>query len=217
MPDEGALDHIAFDLDGTLVDTREQIALSLVDALPRAHRDPDTIAVIRRQIGMSPRAVLARYGVNNLNGYWRAHARNATACQLFFADLSVLLTEIAHSGTGLSVLTSLPHRAALVVLEATGLAPLFRRVDGAGSLPYRKPSPAALIAHLEHLGTASARVAYVGDTAADMQMARGARVLAIGVAWSAAGAADLRDAGANAVIDHFAALHALCARAEGSP
>jgi hypothetical protein len=33
-----ALDHIAFDMDGTLVDTREQIALSLVDALPRLHR-----------------------------------------------------------------------------------------------------------------------------------------------------------------------------------
>lgn len=206
-----ALDHIAFDLDGTLVDTSEQIALSLIDASKRLHRDPNTIAMIKGQIGVSPRTVLARYGVNDLSGYWQAHARNASSCQLFFADLSALLTEIAYSGTSLSVLTSLPRRAALAVLEATGLTPLFRRVDGAGSLPYRKPSPAALIAHLEHLGAAPARVAYVGDTAADMRVARGALVLAIGVAWSAAGSEDLNDAGANTIIEHFSDLHPLCA------
>jgi HAD superfamily hydrolase (TIGR01549 family) len=171
------INHVVFDLDGTLVDTREQIARSLVDALPPVHRHPDTIAALRRDLGISPRAALARFGVTNLSRYWCAHARNASVCELICADANKVLSHLARSGTGLSVLTSLPRHAALVVLEKTGLLPLFQRVDGAGCLRSRKPSPAALLAHVELLRIAPTRVAYVGDAVADIEMAKGANPL----------------------------------------
>ena len=54
----------------------------------------------------------------------------------------------------MAVLTSLPTRAAAALLEAHELVELFERLDGAGSLSFKKPSPRALLTHLAEMGVA---------------------------------------------------------------
>lgn len=201
-----ALRHIAFDLDGTLLDTRKQIVRSLIEALPEARRTPAAMESIENAAGTSPLAVLKEYGVNSLSRYWRAHARNAEHCSLCSGDMVTELGRMRSRGISLSVLTSLPHRAAAHLLETHRLDALFERADGAGSLDFRKPSPRALLAHLARMRVSPENAAYVGDDARDMKMADDAGVFAIGVAWSPAGPAALKRAGARAIISRCADL-----------
>ena len=181
------LSHIAFDLDGTILDTRRQISCSLFESIPRAHQTAETMRAIENAAGGSPLSVLRMYGVNSLSDYWRAHERNAKLGQLCSSDTLTELQRLRTAGISLSVLTSLPTRAAAKLLEAHRLKDLFERLDGAGAFNFKKPSPGALLAHLAELGVGPERAAYVGDDVKDMQMASKANVFAIGVSWSSFG------------------------------
>jgi phosphoglycolate phosphatase len=57
------------------------------------------------------------------------------------------------------------------------------------------------------VGAAPEATVVVGDTVYDMQMADNAGVRAVGVAWGYHDAAELRAAGAAAIVDRFAALY----------
>jgi phosphoglycolate phosphatase len=68
-----------------------------------------------------------------------------------------------------------------------------------------KPAPDAVVAVASRLGVAVARIAVVGDTVADLAMARAAGALAIGVASGVGSAADL-GAAADLVLPSVASL-----------
>jgi phosphoglycolate phosphatase-like HAD superfamily hydrolase len=198
------INHVAFDLDGTLLDTRRQISRSLFETIPRAHQNAKAMEAIEKAFGASPLGLLRAYGVNSLSNYWRAHERNAKFCQMCSSDTLAELKRLRSSGITLSVLTSLPTRAAATLLKAHQLADLFQRIDGAGSLNFKKPSPRALLTHLGQMGVDAERAAYVGDDVKDMEMSSNANVFAIGVKWSILGAAALQRAGAKAILNRFA-------------
>jgi HAD superfamily hydrolase (TIGR01549 family) len=66
-------------------------------------------------------------------------------------------------------------------LDDLGVASLFEVVVCAEDIVYRKPHPEALLLALDKLGVGAAEAAYVGDSPEDVQMARAAGVLAVGV------------------------------------
>jgi phosphoglycolate phosphatase-like HAD superfamily hydrolase len=116
------------------------------------------------------------------------------------------------SGVTLSVLTSLPKSAGAKLLETHQLSEFFCRVDGAGSLNFRKPAAGALLSHLAHLQVAPENAAYVGDDVKDMKMAKEARVFGIGVAWSSFSLDALKQAGAKTIVTNIADIRILAAR-----
>ena len=66
-------------------------------------------------------------------------------------------------------------------LDDLGVASLFEVVVCAEDIVYRKPHPEALLLALDKLGVGAAEAAYVGDSPEDVQMARAAGVLAVGI------------------------------------
>jgi HAD superfamily hydrolase (TIGR01549 family) len=66
-------------------------------------------------------------------------------------------------------------------LDDLGLASLFEVVVCAEDIVYRKPHPEALVLALDKLGVGAAEAVYVGDSPEDVQMARAAGVLAVGI------------------------------------
>lgn len=204
-----AIRHIAFDLDGTLLDTRDIIYRSLLESLPSEQRTADNKREIKKSIGTSPLSTLQKFGVKSLSGYWRAHKRNAPHCDLFFSDTAPVLANLKEAGFSLSILTTLPSSSAFHLLEVHSLNQYFERIDGAGSLRYRKPAAGALESHLEAMGITPDAAAYVGDDVRDITMANQAGAFSVGVRWSSAGSRALRLAGADMILSDFASLSAL--------
>jgi HAD superfamily hydrolase (TIGR01549 family) len=66
-------------------------------------------------------------------------------------------------------------------LDDLGVASLFEVVVCAEDIVYRKPHPEALLLALDKLGVGAAEAVYVGDSPEDVQMARAAGVLAVGI------------------------------------
>jgi HAD superfamily hydrolase (TIGR01549 family) len=66
-------------------------------------------------------------------------------------------------------------------LDDLGVASLFEVVVCAEDVVYRKPHPEALLLALDKLGVGAAEAVYVGDSPEDVQMARAAGVMAVGI------------------------------------
>ena len=198
--------HLAFDLDGTLIDTREQIVQSLLACLAPEQRSASVRSSFYRNAHRSPKSVLRDYGVSSLNAYWRHHAKLTEHSHLFFADTAQTLERLKATGISLSLITSLPSRPAQSLLQKHDLEQFFDAIDTFASRRFRKPSPKLLTVHLDDLGVSCLDAAYVGDSEGDMRMASGAGSAAWGVAWGSVSETALRRAGADRVLPSLQCL-----------
>ena len=186
-----AYEHVAFDLDGTLVDSRADLAASVnhvLRALGRAEIDPTTCCeyvgegarlLVERALGPDEQALLPR-ALELFMTYYGAHLLDATRP---YPGIVEVLGALAERGVALSVLTNKPVAMSRAIIDGLGLARRFVEVIGGDSLPVRKPDPAGV----EHLrartGTARERMLLVGDSGIDVRTARAARVAFCGVTW----------------------------------
>jgi phosphoglycolate phosphatase len=206
-------EHVAFDLDGTLVDSRADLA-GAVNHVLRALRRPELEpATLYRYVGEGARVLveralgpehqdLLRPAVETFMAYYGAHLLDAT-CP--YPGVVEALAALAERRIALSVLTNKPVAMSRAILDGLGLTPRFVDILGGDSLPVRKPDPAGL----EHLragtGTPRERMLLVGDSGIDLRTARAARVAFCGVAWGLTPDA-LRAARPERVIHHPAEL-----------
>ena len=171
-----------FDLDGTLVDSRRDLA-NAANALVVArggHALPE--AVITGMVGEGAavlvRRVLAASGLD-------PEAPGALAAFLDLYDERLLEHTRPYEGTEamldalgarmpLAVLTNKPQAHTERLLDGLGLARYFRDVMGGDTAWGRKPDPAGLIELAQRAGAPLAEVALIGDSPFDLQTARNA-------------------------------------------
>jgi phosphoglycolate phosphatase len=111
-----------------------------------------------------------------------------------------LLAALSARGLPCAVLSNKPDE--LTRKCVNGLFPLFgfALVRGEGPEFPRKPDPASALEACERLGAAPADVLYLGDTGVDMRTAKAAGMTALGALWGFRGEAELREAGADALL-----------------
>jgi HAD superfamily hydrolase (TIGR01549 family) len=197
--------HIGFDLDGTLLDTQEQIVESILGCLGPKQRTTAKRMVIESS-DKSPKAILRQFGIANLNEFWRHHADCARLARPFFANTPQLLGQLRNMGFTLSIITSLPARPAKALLNKAGIADQFSLIDTFASRSYRKPSPRLLELHLNEIGVLPREAVYVGDSEGDMRMTNAAGATALGVGWSRSTPDALIRAGAQRILDSLEQL-----------
>jgi phosphoglycolate phosphatase len=181
-------DAVVFDLDGTLVDTFEDLR-GAVNAV-RAARGLPPLALdeVRRHVGLGVRALLA--GTLPPGGPGDADAARADFLAHYRAHLvdatrpypGVVRTLDALSGCGLrlAVLSNKPQAATVELLDRLGLSRyLAGGAWGGGRLPAMKPDPAALRGVLDALGVPPGRALMVGDSDVDLATARAAGVRSV--------------------------------------
>lgn len=200
-----AVTAIAFDLDGTLVDSAPDIAHALNSALRLAGLDAFDLATVRDWIGDGPDRLITRALAAiaaSASGKavdaacaetlaLRATLRRDFDAATFAAPLlhGAVYPDIAgtlkalHSAFQMVVVTNKPTALARAVLEATGLQSLFQSVYGADRAELRKPLPAMLVQAANDLGIATRQVLMVGDSSADMNAAKAAGAPAALVSW----------------------------------
>jgi phosphoglycolate phosphatase-like HAD superfamily hydrolase len=228
------VDIVVFDKDGTLISFEAMWvgwARELGGRLELATRRPvagdvyTTIGfdpTVGRVIPGGPLAVATMDGIRDLVGAvlrrwcpsvsaarrilaeaWYEPDPVATAVPL--ADLPALLGAIRATGRRIAVATTDDRRPTEATLAGLGLAAFVDDVVCGDDGGPTKPDPAALAAIAARLGGSVARTAMIGDTPADLRMARGAGARSIGVASGVTGRAELA-ANADIVLGSVAEL-----------
>jgi phosphoglycolate phosphatase len=203
--------HVAFDLDGTLIDSRHDLASSVNHVL-RTMRlpeiDPETLygyvgegarVLVERALGPERRTRLEE-GVALFMEYYGEHLLDATRP---YPGMVALLDALAGRDVALSVLTNKPIGLSRAILDGLGLTPCFAGVIGGDSLPTRKPDPAGLDELRRLTGTARERTLLVGDSGVDVATARAGGVAFCGVSWGLSPAA-LHAAAPERIVDDAA-------------
>lgn len=200
-----------FDCDGTLVDSfaanMEAMAAACAECgvpapSPEALRNAMGIALrlqIPRffpQLDDARQQVVADTFLRHIRGIGRVEPLYPGAREAIAALDTAGWLGVATAKTGIGLRKNLADH---------GMTQTFLTLQTIDANP-AKPSPEMVFHALAATGVDAARTVVIGDSVYDMEMARNAGVLAIGVAWGYHDAAALTAAGARAIVADYAAL-----------
>ena len=198
-----------FDLDGTLVDSVDDLHVSVNHALAVVGLPPRTREEVRGFVGEGARVLLERAVgpraelVEPALAAWRAHyAEHCLDRTVAYPGIPALL---AGAGRVLAVHTNKPGAMARKILAGLGLLPRFAAVLGGDEAP-RKPDPAGLLALMARAGATPAETVFVGDSRHDVETARAAGVAMVAVTWGLSTRDELARAGASVLAESSADL-----------
>ncbi len=194
---------IVFDLDGTLIDSEQDLANSVNATLAHLHRPPLQLALIRSFIGDGA-SMLIRRALGDPEGDLHDAEYVTTALSFFLDHYRVhkldhtrpypgvleSLTTIRHTlpQSLLAILTNKPVNPSREICAGLHLAPFFFEIYGGDSFHLKKPDPTGLntlIAEASRLSPKPApilpaEVIMIGDSAVDISTAQAANTLSIG-------------------------------------
>lgn len=206
---------VLFDIDGTLIDSHgfltevvraafEAEGLPVPDTESRRRTVglslPEALRLLSGLDGPALDALVARY-----RSLFHAAPPEADAEPLYPGARDVVETLSAQPQTILGIATGKGLRGVERVLGLHGLEAMFATCQTPDTNP-SKPHPGMVLSAMAETGCVLERTAVVGDTTFDIEMAVAAGVAAIGVAWGNHPVADLRAAGAHAIVETFAEL-----------
>jgi phosphoglycolate phosphatase len=181
-PHRRLFDCIVFDLDGTLVDSLQDLCDSANELVAEHGGTPLAPDQVARMVGEGASVLVER--VIAASGIAVDPAR-ALARYLEIYDTRLLNSTKPYPGipefvreasqvVPLAVVTNKPRSAAVPVLEGLGLAACFREIAGGDGAYPKKPNPAGLLALVAGAGATPDRTLYVGDSGVDLRTARNA-------------------------------------------
>ncbi len=203
----GSIQAVIFDLDGTLVDSLDDIAAALGAALGDVGLAAPPVELVRGWIGNGAHslvrcAVDGRADVDAVLASFRDRYRASPVVHSRLYDgLPAALDALAAPGRSFAVLSNKPHELTRVITDRLLAAWPFAAVFGQRPGVPLKPDPTAALIAAEELGVAPARCAFVGDSAIDVETARGAGMRAIAVSWGFRDRAELEAARPDAIAD----------------
>jgi 2-phosphoglycolate phosphatase len=213
---------IVFDLDGTLVDSRGDIADACnyaLRAFGRAELPTDTIAgfvgdgskrLLARAFGEGTAAAELDAAFEAFSRYYASHAAVRSRWMPGAWDALSALSPMP-----LAIATNKPRDATMALLDALGVEERFARVVCGDDGPL-KPSPEPILLALTPSGVAASDAWVVGDGTQDILAARAAGATAIAVLGGFTPEAKLRASGPDAVIESLAELLPLIARSRAT-
>jgi phosphoglycolate phosphatase len=178
---------VVFDLDGTLIDSRRDLADATNALITEYGGQALSLAAVTAMVGEGA-AVLVRRALTAagldpdtpgaLSRFLELYAARLTLHTTAYDGIIDSLTALQSDGLALAVLTNKPARPTREILARLGLAPFFPQVIGGDSAFGRKPDPAGLLSLIEHAGAAPSATVLVGDSLIDVQTARRAGAIA---------------------------------------
>ncbi|MBZ5702439.1 MAG: HAD-IA family hydrolase, partial [Acidobacteriia bacterium] len=184
----GAVRALIFDLDGTLIDSKRDLILSvnaMLREMGRGELSEERIAgyigagapqLIARALGEGASEDEKKRGLEFFLGYYEEHKMDHTRA---YAGVPEALGELRRYP--MAVLTNKPFKISRRILEELGLAEFFRAVYGGNSFETKKPDPLGAQRILQELGAAPREALLIGDSEIDVQTARNAGTLAAAV------------------------------------
>ncbi len=205
---------LIFDLDGTLIDSKKDLALSVNATLRHMGRGPledETIfsyvgngasVLVRRALGEQATEAEAEEGHRYFLSYYREHMLDNTVA---YPGVCEGLAQLKQQS--MAVLTNKPVRFSKAILEGLGLARYFRFVYGGNSFQTKKPDPEGVNVLLRDFAASPRETMIVGDSEVDVRTARNAGTWACGVTYGL-GLEGLRAHPPDLLLDSLAELPA---------
>jgi phosphoglycolate phosphatase len=207
---------VVWDVDGTLVDSRQTIFDSMQSAFAAADLPPLTYEAARQVVGLG---LLEGIGVllpeaapevrERVAGGYKA-AFGAKVAQPGYVEplydgAAETLDRLRAGGWKIAMATGKSRRGVETIIRMHGWADLFDSTHCADDGP-GKPHPAMVLEAMKALGVGPECTIVVGDTAHDMRMAKAAGAYAQGVSWGFHTADEVMEGGADHIAHDFAEL-----------
>ena len=202
-------DTVIFDLDGTLLDTLDDLADCVNEALEDAGFPKRTREEIRSFVGNGVARLVALSmpeGVTNpkyndcLNAFKRLYAQNMRRRTEPYGGIISMLDRLSLEGFKLAVVSN-KYDAAVKELCRDYFGAYHMAAFGESDDIARKPAPDIVRTAFDALDCSPDRAVYIGDSEVDVQTAKNAGVDFIGVTWGFRDRVALEKAGARYTID----------------
>lgn len=177
---------IAFDLDGTLVDTAPDLVRALNAVTQPFGLQPVPLDDVRAMVGRGALALMERAferegrtledPETRVKEFIDIYAQQVAVDSRVFPDVEATLDWLAEHGASLSVCTNKPSVLSDLILDELGLTRHFARIIGPERTTAKKPAPDHV---RDALGDGHARAALVGDSAPDVMSAAAAGIPSI--------------------------------------
>ena len=183
---------LIFDLDGTLIDSSQDLAnsvnatrvhLGLVpieNEVVYSYVGNGAPVLIRKALGPAYSDDAVESALQFFLEYYRKHMLDFTT---LYPGVREVLDQFHHAGIKMAVLTNKPVRFSQAIVDGLGLAGHFQSVYGGNSFEQKKPHPVGIETLMAECGAPRGETAMVGDSSVDVQTARNACVTAYGVTW----------------------------------
>jgi len=188
---------LIFDLDGTLIDSRLDLASSVNAtrahfAMPPLHND-----TVYSYVGNGV-PVLMQKSLSDARGgagaseselqraqeffleYYRQHMLDETT---LYPGTTEALAKLSEAGLKMAILTNKPVRFSKAIVEGLGINPYFLHVYGGNSFDQKKPHPMGIETLMAECHVDRANTVMIGDSSVDVLTARNAAVQAWGVSY----------------------------------
>jgi phosphoglycolate phosphatase len=186
------MDLLIFDLDGTLVDSRLDLA-GAVNAT-RRHMGMDPLAnervytyvgngapmLVRRALGEGATEVQVQEALEFFLEYYREHDLDHT---VLYPGVKESLDRLRAAGKRMAVLTNKPVRMSRHIVEGLGVGEHFFQVYGGNSFDFKKPNPIGVETLMREAGVGAGATLMVGDSSVDVYTARNAGIACCGVTY----------------------------------
>ncbi len=203
---------VVFDLDGTLLDTLEDLADSMNAALARKGLPTHPVEAYKKFVGdgmdnlvyrtAPPSRDDAKLHAELLRDARDEYSRRWADKTRPYEGVGRMLDEIGKRGLKRAVLSNKPHEFTVLCVEKLLQRWSFDAVRGVGDGVPEKPDTTGVMRICDQLGVSSSQCLYLGDTDTDMQTANAAGMYAVGALWGFRDADELKAHGAKALIEH---------------
>ena len=201
-----------FDLDGTLIDSLADLADSANEMLADFGFPQHDLDKYRYFVGNGSRKLIERclpaekaadsaFVDEALAKYKLCYDRNLTHKTVCYEGIMDMLTALQAKHIPLGICTNKHQSAADVIVDKLFPKDMFVSVIGDCKDMPRKPDPKKVLLIAAKMGVKPAEVAYFGDTSVDMDTAKNAGMLSIGVTWGFRPKEELVEHGAKILLD----------------
>ncbi|WP_350432397.1 phosphoglycolate phosphatase [Shewanella sp. H8] len=212
---------IAFDLDGTLIDSVPDLVVATNATLAQSQYPPVTDALVRSWVGNGAKMLMQRalsYSSSmaedspelqamleqTMPQFLRNYGENLQKHSRLYPGVLATLQQLTEAGFKLAIVTNKPYRFTVPLLTAFGIDGFFSEVLGGDSLAKMKPDPMPLQHLLKQWKLEASHLLMVGDSKNDIFAAKGANVMSIGLTYGYNYGEDIGLSHPDAVCEHFA-------------
>lgn len=208
--EKGIVKAVLFDLDGTLLNTLEDLADSVNGVLAECGLPAHPVEAYRYFVGDGAATLIHRVLPEShrvpetesrcLLRFREIYATRWNLKTVAYDGIPAMLEELVRRGLKLAVLSNKPHDATGQCVSELLKGIRFDAVQGQTAGIAKKPDPGGALTIARLLGVRPEEFLYVGDTATDMQTAVRADMIPVGVLWGFRTAEELLEHGARRLI-----------------
>lgn len=202
------IDTIVFDMDGTLLDTLDDLTDAVNHALKVKGYPVQSRENVRKFLGNGLEVLIRKSfpeeatpddvndAIGSFKEFYRIHGKDKTKP---YDGIAELLEELHRKGVRTAVLSN-KYDAAVIELAAEYFPGSFDVVRGERKGIPRKPAPDGIFSIMEDMSAAAGSVMYVGDSEVDMETGNNAGVTTVGVLWGFRTKDVLENSGAHHIV-----------------